>query len=140
VAVIHEDGFIEITGRIKDIIVNSGGDNIAPGRVEAILAIEPEIEQVMVDGDKRPWLAAIIVPAEDVRELPEAEQKKIVGEAVERANSRLSQIEKVRRFVLADPPFTTENGQMTPTLKVKRHVVGELYAKQLDSLYKKSRT
>lgn len=140
VAVIHEDGFIEITGRIKDIIVNSGGDNIAPGRVEAILAIEPEIEQVMVDGDKRPWLAAIIVPAEDVRELPEAEQKKIVGEAVERANSRLSQIEKVRRFVLADPPFTTENGQMTPTLKVKRHVVGELYAKRLDSLYKKSRT
>lgn len=136
-AVIDSDGFIEITGRSKDIIVNSGGDNIAPGRVEAILSIEPEIEQLMVDGDKRPWLAAVIVPAEDIRALPVDEQNKIVSAAVERANSRLSQIEKVRRFVLADAPFGTENGQMTPTLKVKRHIVREVYQDQLDSLYKK---
>ena len=131
------EGFISITGRKKDIIVNSGGDNIAPGRVEALLTIEPEIEQAMVDGDKRPWLAAVIVPADEVRSLaasPDA-LATMVGEAVERADSRLSQLERVRRFILADEPFGTENGQMTATLKVRRHVVRDIYGDRLDALY-----
>ena len=118
--------------------MNSGGDNIAPSRVEAILSIEPEIEQVMVDGDKRPYLVAVIVPSAELSASgDEKAVHKAVSAAVERANSRLSQIEKVRRFVLADEAFGTENGQMTPTLKVKRHIVRAVYASQLDGLYRK---
>ena len=134
---IDVDGYISITGRKKDIIVNSGGENIAPGRVEALLTIEPEIEQVMVDGDKRPWLSAVIVPSDDLRAIapsPDALYT-MIGEAVDRANSRLSQLERVRRYIIADDPFTTENGQMTATLKVRRHVVRELYGDRIDALY-----
>jgi len=134
---IDSDGYISITGRKKDIIVNSGGENIAPGRVEALLTIEPEIEQVMVDGDRRPWLSAVIVPSDDLRNIassPDALHT-MIGEAVDRANSRLSQLERVRRYIIADEPFTTENGQMTATLKVRRHIVRELYGDRLDALY-----
>ncbi len=137
IAAIDDEGYISITGRKKDIIVNSGGENIAPGRVEALLTIEPEIEQVMVDGDKRPWLSAVIVPSEELCNIatsPDALYT-MVGEAVDRANSRLSQLERVRRFLIADEPFTIDNGQMTATLKVRRHIVRDIYGDRLDELY-----
>ena len=140
VAEISDDGYISITGRKKDIIVNSGGDNIAPGRVEALLTIEPEIEQAMVDGDKRPWLAAVLVPSAELAKSlnnDEAAIKAALQNAVDRANSRLSQIEKVRRFVIADEPFSTENGQMTPTLKAKRHIIRAVYEDKITKLYPK---
>lgn len=140
IAEIADDGYISITGRKKDIIVNSGGDNIAPSRVEAMLSIEPEIEQAMVDGDKRPWLVGLLVPSAELTAQFAKDKKGLkaaVQNAVDRANSRLSQIEKVRRFILADEPFSTENGQMTPTLKAKRHVLKELYRDRLDALYPK---
>jgi len=136
---IDTDGYLTITGRKKDIIVNSGGDNIAPGRVEALLTIEPEIEQAMVDGDQRPWLSAVIVPSEDIRRhatSPDTLQT-MIADAVERANSRLSQIERVRRFIIADESFNTDNGQMTATLKVRRHVVRTVYGERLAALYPK---
>ena len=134
---VDEDGYITITGRKKDIIVNSGGENIAPGRVEALLTIEPEIEQAMVDGDRRPWLSAVIVPSEELRNIASSPDAlyTMVGEAVERANSRLSQLERVRRFIIADEPFSTENGEMTATLKVRRHVVRQVYGERIDALY-----
>ena len=136
---VDDDGYVTITGRKKDIIVNSGGENIAPGRVEALLAIEPEIEQVMVDGDHRPWLAGVIVPSDEARAktTSDTELKTLITEAVDRANTRLSQIERVRRFVIAPEAFSTENSQLTPTLKVRRHVVRATYAERLDSLYKR---
>ena len=136
---VDEDGFVTITGRKKDIIVNSGGENIAPGRVEALLAIEPEIEQVMVDGDHRPWLAGVIVPSDEARAKAASDNdlKTLIAEAVDRANTRLSQIERVRRFVIAKEAFSTENSQLTPTLKVRRHIVRAAYADQLDALYKR---
>jgi long-chain acyl-CoA synthetase len=136
---IDDDGYITITGRKKDLIVNSGGENIAPSRVEALLAIEPEIAQVMVDGDHRPWLAAIIVPSDEVRAKATSDSalKILITEAIDRANGRLSQIERVRRFVIADDAFTNENSQLTPTLKVRRHIVRAAYADQLDDLYKR---
>lgn len=136
---VDEDGYLTITGRKKDIIVNSGGENIAPGRVEALLTIEPEIEQAMVDGDQRPWLSAVIVPAEDIRRLATAPDtvQTMVADAVERANSRLSQIERVRHFIIADESFNIDNGQMTATLKVRRHVVRKIYGDRLAALYPK---
>jgi len=132
-AEISDDGFITISGRKKDIIVNSGGDNIAPSRVEAFLSIEPEIEQVMVTGDKRPYLTAVIVPADTGNNTSEQQIKA----AIDRANLRLSQIEQVRKFIIADAPFTVDNGQMTPTLKVRRHIVQQVYANKIEHLYKR---
>jgi long-chain acyl-CoA synthetase len=136
---IDKDGMITITGRKKDIIVNSGGENIAPGRVEALLTIEPEIEQAMVDGDRRPWLSAVIVPSQETHDMAKDPEhlKTLVADAVERANSRLSQIERVRRFVIADENFTTENSLMTATLKVRRHMVRDIYGDRIDALYGK---
>jgi len=136
---VDDDGYITITGRKKDIIVNSGGDNIAPSRVEGVLTIEPEIEQVMVDGDKKPWLAAVVVPAPDLMQSSSSEAvQAAVAEAINRANQRLSKLEQVRRFLVADEPFTTDNGQMTATLKTRRHVIRAVYGERLDALYPKN--
>ena len=132
-----DDGYITITGRKKEIIVNSGGENIVPSRVEALLTIEPEIEQALVDGDRRPWLAAVIVPSAEARAAAASDEalKLLIAETVERANSRLSQIERVRRFIIADEGFTIENSQLTATLKVRRHVVRAQYQDRLAALY-----
>ncbi|WP_339850175.1 AMP-dependent synthetase/ligase [uncultured Nisaea sp.] len=147
---IDEDGYIHITDRKKDIIVNSGGDNIAPARVEGQMTVEPEIAQVMTYGDKRPYLVAVVVPEQTFIEewaatrnaeptlsalREDKEFVKAVGAAIERGNGRLSQMEKVRRFILADEAFTTENTMMTPTLKLKRHLIRDAYEDRLVALY-----
>ena len=143
-------GHLVITDRKKDIIVNSGGDNVAPQRIEGLLTIEPEIAQAMVHGDKRPHLVALLVPdAEWLKEwaavnaqadsaaalADNAELRKALGPAVERVNRSLSSIEKVRRFVVASEPFSVENEMLTPTMKVRRHKVREIYGPRLDALY-----
>lgn len=221
-----EFGNIVITDRKKDIIVNSGGDNIAPARVEGFLTLESEIAQAMVYGDRRPHLVALLVPdpdwlatwknrrekdaarareasaqestpspapgkepAEAHVEMPKAaahagpevettpsdmpdgimaphhETRAEAGEhqpapkpdaveedaefhedpdliaalsqAVARVNRNLSNVEKVRRFCIAPEPFTTDNGMLTPTLKIRRHVIRETYREELEGLYEK---
>ena len=148
---IDDDGFIQITDRKKDIIVNSGGDNISPQRVEGILALEPEIAQAMVYGDKRSHLVAILVPDEEfAKQWSEtngvsdkfedlAENKEFVdvlAEAVDRVNGGLSTIERIRRFIVATEAFTIENEMMTPSLKVRRFKVIEKYGSALEALYR----
>ena len=150
IGVLDADGYIEITDRKKDIIVNSGGDNLAPQRVEGVLAFEPEIAQAMVFGDRRPHLVALIVPdtafveayattngvAADLATLAtDAAFKRALGAAVERANAGLSLIERVKRYAVAAAPFTVDNGQMTPTLKVRRHAITARYGAVLEGLY-----
>ena len=129
-AEMSRDGFITIIGRKKDMIVNSGGENIAPAHVEGEMLLEPEIAQIMVSGDRRPYLVAVIVAAEDA-------DIDAVRHAVKKANIRLASHEQVRHFILADSPFSVENEQMTPTLKVRRHIVSEVYKDRLDSLYRR---
>jgi long-chain acyl-CoA synthetase len=91
----------------------------------------------MVDGDQRPWLAAVIVPSAEARKTAGSDEslKLLIADTVERANSRLSQIERVRRFIIAHEDFTTENSQLTATLKVRRHIVKALYQDKLNALY-----
>lgn len=132
---ISADGFLSITGRKKEIIVNSGGDNIAPARIEAMLTMQGNIDQAMITGDKRPWLAAVVVPSQEVRKLPKPEQEKFIKSAIDKVNEKLSMLEKVRRFVLADEAFSIENSEMTPTLKIRRHIVLKRYQDALDKLY-----
>ena len=148
---IDADGYLEITDRKKDIIVNSGGDNIAPQRVEGWLTLEPEIAQAMVYGDGRPHLVALLVPDEgwleewantnakpqDLRSLAgDPDFVEALGRALDRVNERLSVIERVRRFVVAEAPFTVDNEQLTPTLKVRRHKIRALYGPALEALYR----
>ncbi len=148
IGVIDPDGYLEITDRKKDIIVNSGGDNISPQRVEAMLTLEPEIGQAMVFGDRRPHLVALIVPDESlvtrfVNGQPvslanlcdDPAFREAVKAAVDRANANLSVIERVKRFAIADEPFTTANAQMTPTLKIRRHEILKRYRDTLEDLY-----
>ena len=134
-AQIDADGFVTITGRKKEMIVSSGGENIAPSRVEAEFIVEPEIAQIMVYGDSKPHLVALIVPSIEVREGSKAAQRQNISKAVRRANSRLSGFERVRRFHVLNDEFTIENKMLTPTLKVRRHIVNEIYKSKLDALY-----
>lgn len=137
IASIHDDGFIEITGRVKEIIVNSGGDNISPSRVESILCSQPEIEAAVVIGDKRPWLCGIITTTEQFNEeyVSITEKQQRISEIIKIVNSTLSQAEKIRKFIIADEPFTVSNKMLTPTLKVRRHEIYKNFKKQIDKLY-----
>ncbi|MFO1129461.1 MAG: long-chain fatty acid--CoA ligase [Rhodospirillales bacterium] len=146
---IDEDGDITITDRKKDIIVTSGGDNISPARIEGLLSIRPEISQAVVYGDKRPHLVALVVPdPEWMKHWAAAHAQPVgsglaenaafhqaVGQAIEAVNGQLSVVERIRRFRIADEPFSVENGQLTSTMKVRRHVVRSVYGERLDSLY-----
>ncbi|MCP4327714.1 MAG: long-chain fatty acid--CoA ligase [Alphaproteobacteria bacterium] len=149
---IDEDGYIQVTDRKKDLIVNSGGDNVSPQRVEGFLTLQPEISQAMVYGDRRPYLVALIVPESEIVEswskangMPadlavladDPGFRDVVAAAIDRVNGEMSSIEKVRRFLIAPDPFTVENNMMTPTLKIRRHVVRAEYGPQLDALYGK---
>lgn len=151
IGVIEPDGYIRITDRKKDFIKNSGGDMIAPARVEAALVMTPEIAQAMVYGDRKPHLVAVLVPHADflnswarssgkpaaLAEISEDPGLRSALEAVvQRVNAKLAQAERVRRFILAHEPFSVANELMTPTLKVKRHKVREIYGQRLDALYR----
>ena len=144
-------GRIRITDRKKDLIINDKGDNVAPQKVEGMLTLQPEIGQAMIAGDRRPYMVALIVPdAEWTQEwcargggrcdfaalVRDAEYRAALSAAVERVNKDLSVTERVRRFVLADAPFTIENEQLTPSLKIRRHVIRQVYGERLDALYR----
>ncbi|AJR23117.1 MULTISPECIES: AMP-dependent synthetase/ligase [Sphingobium] len=146
---IDEKGRIRITDRKKDLIVNDKGDNVSPQKVEGMLTLQPEIGQAMVYGDRRPHLVGLLVPdAEWTREWAQAQGRKVEGiaadpayqaalrAAVDRVNDDLSVIERVRRFILADEPFTIDNSEMTPSMKIRRHVIRARYQERLDALYK----
>jgi long-chain acyl-CoA synthetase len=130
-----EKGRIKITDRKKDLIVNDKGDNVSPQRIEGMLTIQPEIAQAMVYGDRRPHLVALLVPDPEIAKTENLHAR--LQAAVDRVNADLSVIEKVRRFILADEGFTIENEQLTPSMKIRRHVISKVYGERLDALYKR---
>jgi len=147
---LDEDGFLQITDRKKDIIVNSGGDNLAPQRVEGVLLLQHEIGQAIVYGDRRPHLVALIVPDADFarsyarKQGCKADLAELIGhkgfqstmsEAVRRANASLSPLERVRHFRVIAEPFSIENGLMTPTMKLKRQVIYRTHGPLFEELY-----
>jgi long-chain acyl-CoA synthetase len=136
---IDRDGYLVITDRKRDFIKNSGGDMIAPARVEGYLTLEPEIAQAMVYGDRKPFLVAVLVPAKEQLDRCKGPDDpalaKALGAAIARVNQTLTPMERVRRFTIAAEPFTTANGQMTPTLKIRRHAIRQVYGPALEALY-----
>ena len=128
-----DKGRIVITDRKKDLIVNDKGDNVSPQRIEGILTLHPEIAQAMVYGDRRPHLVALLVPDPEIASAGDLHLR--LQAAVDRVNADLSVIEKVRRFIIADEPFSIENEQLTPSMKIRRHVISKVYGERLDALY-----
>ncbi|WP_417449182.1 AMP-dependent synthetase/ligase [Kordiimonas sp.] len=149
-----EDRHLMITDRKKDIIVNDKGDNVSPQRIEGMLALEDEIAQAMVYGDRKPHLVGLIVPdtewlrdwarengkdADTMDFNADADLHRAIDKAVTRINGRLSNLEKVRKFIIAQEAFAIENEQLTPTLKLRRHVVGAVYGDRLEKLYHRAK-
>ena len=122
------NGFLKITDRKKDIIVNLGGDNIAPSKIENILCLNELIKQSFVYGDKKNYLVALLV----VEKTTNKEKIKII---LENINKNLSLVEKIKKFVLINEEFTINNGMLTPTLKLKRKEIIKNYKQQLETLY-----
>ena len=151
IGVINERGIVTITDRKKEIIITSGGKNIAPTKIESALRSHPLIAQAVAIGDNRHYITALIVLDEegapawaasqgiefaDLDELArDAGVLKAIDETVERANSALSRAEQVKKYRLLAGPWTAESGELTPKLSLKRRVIAERYADVLDELY-----
>jgi long-chain acyl-CoA synthetase len=148
---IDEDGFLYITGRKKDIIITAGGKNITPANLENWLKQNQYISQAVVYGDRRPYLTVLITldPEEigpwaekqglgttDPAELANRDEvKALVQEAVEGVNARVGPVEQLKKFKILPHDLTQETGELTPTLKVKRNVVYDKFASELDAMY-----
>jgi long-chain acyl-CoA synthetase len=148
---LDDEGFLYITGRKKDIIITAGGKNITPANLENGLKQNQYISQAVVYGDRRPYLTALITldPEEiashandrglgttDVAELSKREEiRALVQETVDEVNSKYGRVEQIKKFTILPHDLTQETGELTPTLKVKRSVVYEKYAPQLDAMY-----
>jgi len=144
------DGYLTITGRKKDIMITAGGKNLSPANVENDLKRSRWISQAVLHADRRPYPVALLtLDGEEIvhfaREhgLPEdvaalhSEPKviELIQSEVDRVNERYARAEQVKRFFLLDHDLSQETGELTPTLKVKRNVVNQLYAERFDALY-----
>ncbi len=135
---IDNDGYLKISGRLNEMIVNSGGENIAPVPIENLLLSYDEIEQVMIYGHNRPFLIAIIIPNEMLLSENDNFLKENLQTILNNVNKNLSQTKKIRKFISSKEVFSTDNGQLTPTLKIKRHIITNRYKDEINNLYKKS--
>ncbi len=149
---LDNDGLLVITDRKKNIIVTSSGKNIPPAPIENLLLTSPLIDQIVIIGDKRKFLSALIVPNFEAIQSFAQEQNiqykdnaelvshpkiyEYINNEIERLSSELARFEQLKAFRLMSQPFTIEAGELTPTLKIKRKVVEEKYADLIKSMYK----
>jgi long-chain acyl-CoA synthetase len=149
---LDDEGYLSITGRKKDIIITAGGKNLTPANLENDLKQSRFISQAVMHGDRRPFPVALItldaeeiVPwakeqglPEDVAVLAERDEvRELVQGELDRANTNYAQVEQVKKFAILDRDLSIEDGELTPTLKVKRNVVNERFADLFDSMYVK---
>jgi long-chain acyl-CoA synthetase len=147
---LDDEGYLKITGRKKDIIITAGGKNLTPSNIENDLKQSRFISQAVMYGDRRPYPVALItldpeeiLPwakeqglPEDVTQLAESDEvSELVQRELDRANSNYAQVEQIKKFAVLDHDLSIEEGELTPTLKVKRNVISERYADLFDSLY-----
>jgi len=125
---LDHNNYLKITDRKKDIIVNLGGDNISPSKIENILCLNQLIKQSFIYGDKKNYLIAIVVCDKEIN-------KEKIKPVIENINNNLTLIEKIKKFILIHDEFTIDNGMLTPTLKLKRKIITKNYLKQIENLY-----
>jgi long-chain acyl-CoA synthetase len=151
---LDEDGFLHITDRKKDILVTAGGKNVAPQNIENDLKTSKYVSQALVIGDKRPYVAALLTldAAEigrwaseqavegDLAALSHDERvRELLQATVDDANRERSRFEQVKRFTVLPRDFTMEDGEITPTLKLRRRAVQEHFADEIEELYAEPR-
>jgi long-chain acyl-CoA synthetase len=129
---LDEDGFLTITDRKKDILVTAGGKNVAPQNIENALKTHPLVSQALVVGDRRPYVAALITVADGV---PPDDARFEMERIVEEVNRDLSRFEQIKRYMILPRDFSAEEGEVTPTLKLKRRVCQEHFATEIEALY-----
>jgi long-chain acyl-CoA synthetase len=147
---VDEEGYLSITGRKKDIIITAGGKNLTPSNIENDLKQSRYISQAVMHGDRRPFPVALItldpeeiLPWAKEQGLPEDlgalstadEVRALVQQELDRANAHYAQVEQIKKFAILDRDLTVEDGELTPTLKVKRSVVNERFADLFDAMY-----
>jgi long-chain acyl-CoA synthetase len=133
---VDDDGFLVITDRKKDIIVTAGGKNVAPQNLENDLKAHKVISQVLVVGDRKPYVAALVTIDRDAIDgWDESQVQTAVQAAVDTVNGDRSRYEQIKRFAILPRDFTQEDGEVTPTLKLKRKVILDHFAAEIDSLY-----
>ena len=148
---LDEDGYLRITGRKKEILVTSGGKNVAPAVLEDRLRAHPLVSQCIVVGDQKPFIAALVtldsemwplwaashglenVSIEEARTHPKVLE--VLQRAVDRANEAVSKAESIRKFAVLSGDFTEANGYLTPSLKMKRNIVMKDFATEVEKLY-----
>jgi long-chain acyl-CoA synthetase len=151
IGLIDSEGFIHITDRKKSLFVSSGGKNIAPQPIENLFLASRYIEQFMLIGDRRMFLTALVVPDFDaLREYADArnityaditdlvklpEINSLIDQEINSIQKDLANFERVRRFTLLEKQFSIEEGELTPTQKVRRKVIEERYANLIDTMY-----
>ena len=153
-AEIADDGFVKIIGRKKEILITSAGKNIAPVEMEDLIKPHQLVGQVCVVGDGKKYLSALIVLDGDggaaawagkngieysIKVLAKNEKvREAVQEQVNLANSQVAQVQQIKKFVILDKEWTDSSGELTPTLKLKRNVIAEMYNDEIESMYKES--
>jgi long-chain acyl-CoA synthetase len=150
-AAMDEQGRVTIMGRLKDIIITSGGKNIAPQMIESRVRQSKFVSQVALVGDRRKYVTALIIPDfaqlgrwAKARRIEYSSNKELISDErtinmisaeIEKLTRDLSQVERIKRFRLIDDVWSQESGDLTPTMKVKRRVIERKYAREIASMY-----
>ena len=132
---IDQDGFVKITDRKKEIIVTAGGKNVSPQNIELALKASRLVSQVLVIGDRRPYVAALIALDEAEVAKANGDVQALVQEAVDNVNLDLSRFEQIKRFAILPREFSAAEDEVTPTLKLKRRVIEDHFAPEIERLY-----
>jgi len=152
VGVIDDEGYLKLTDRKKDLIITAGGKNVAPQYLENLLKFSPYINDSVVIGDKRKYLTALIVIDEE-NVTKYAQDKKVqyttyatmtraeevialIAEEIDKVNKQVARVENIRKFKIIDKKLYTEDGEVTPTMKVKRKSINAQFGDLIESMYR----
>jgi long-chain acyl-CoA synthetase len=132
---IDGEGFLRITDRKKDLIITAGGKNVAPQNLENALKTSRFVSQALVVGDRRPYVAALVTLDDAEIASSERNPEELVQQLVDDVNRDRTRVEQIKRFVILPRDFSQEDGEVTPTLKLRRKVIHEHFADEIEQLY-----